>query len=133
MLGSVFRSACSCAAASAATAVARHDCCVVVVDHVVAVAATLVYTVASDCCAAASAAAVVARHACRFFFFKRQADVSSTGRIWWEIAHLGWHRPLVVNVNFAGNLVVAAKNLGGALHPWLAPSIAWKCSLLLGS
>ena len=68
-----------------------------------------------------------------FFFFKHQADVSSTGRIWWEIAHLGWHRPLVVNVNFAGNLVVAAKNLGGALHPWLAPSIAWKCSLLLGS
>ena len=27
MLGSVFRSACSCAAASAAAAVARHDCC----------------------------------------------------------------------------------------------------------
>ena len=133
MLGCVLRSACSCAAASAATAVARHDCCVVVVDLVVAVAVTLVFAVASDCCAAASPAAVVARHACRFFFFKHQADVSSTGRIWWEIAHLGWHRPLVVNVNFAGNLVVAAKNLGGALHPWLAPSIAWKCSLLLGS
>ena len=132
MLGWVVRSACSCAAASAATAVARHDCCVVVVDLVVAVAVTLVFAVASDCCAAASAAPVVARHACRFFF-KHQADVSSTGRIWWEIAHLGWHRPLVVNVNFAGNLVVAAKNLGGALHPWLAPSIAWKCSLLLGS
>ena len=134
MLGWVVRSACSCAAASAATAVARHDCCVVVVDLVVAVAVTLVFAVASDCCAAASAAAVVARHAgFSFFFFKHQADVSSTGRIWWEIAHLGWHRPLVVNVNFAGNLVVAAKNLGGALHPWLAPSIAWKCSLLLGS
>jgi hypothetical protein len=67
------------------------------------------------------------------FFFKHQADVSSTGRIWWEIAHLGWHRPLVVNANFAGNLVVAAKNLGGAFHPWLAPSIACKCPLLLGS
>ena len=133
MLGWVVRSACSCAAASAAAAVARHDCCVVVVDLVVAVAATLVFAVASDCCAAASAAAVVARHACRFFFFNHQADVSFTGRIWWEIAHLGWHRPLVVNVNFSGNLVVAAKNLGGALHPWLAPSIAWKCSLLLGS
>ena len=78
MPGSVFRSACSCAAASAAAAVARHDCCVVVVDLVVAVAATLVFAVASDCCAAASAAAVVARHACRFFF-KHQADVSSTG------------------------------------------------------
>ena len=133
MLGWVVRSACSCAAASAAAAVARHDCCVVVVDLVVAVAATLVFAVASDCCAAASAAAVVARHACRFFFFKHQADVSSTGRIWWEIAHLGWHRPLVVNANFAGNLVVAAKNLGGAFHPWLAPSIACKCPLLLGS
>ena len=132
MLGSVFRSACSCAAASAATAVARHDSCVVVVDLVVAVAVTLVFAVASDCCAADLVAAVVARHAC-LFFFKHQSDVSSTGRIWWEIAHLGWHRPLVVNVNFAGNLVVAAKNLGGALHPWLAPSIAWKCSLLLGS
>ena len=79
MLGWVVRSACSCAAASAAAAVARHDCCVVVVDLVVAVAATLVFAVASDCCAAASAAAVVARHACRFFFFKHQADVSSTG------------------------------------------------------
>ena len=78
MLGWVVRSACSCAAASAATAVARHDCCVVVVDLVVAVAVTLVFAVASDCCAAASAAAVVARHAC-FFFFKHQADVSSTG------------------------------------------------------
>ena len=133
MLGCVLRSACSCAAASAATAVARHDCCVVVVDLVVAVAVTLVFAVASDCCAADLVAAVVARHACLFFFFKHQSDVSSTGRIWWEIAHLGWHRPLVVNVNFAGNLVVAAKNLGGALHPWLAPSIAWKCSLLLGS
>ena len=133
MLGWVVRSACSCAAASAATAVARHDCCVVVVDLVVAVAVTLVFAVASDFCAAAAVAAVVARHAGFSFFFKHQADVSSTGRIWWEIAHLGWHRPLVVNVNFAGNLVVAAKNLGGALHPWLAPSIAWKCSLLLGS
>ena len=40
----------------------------------------MVFAVASDCCAAASAAAVVARHARRFvFFFKHQADVSSTG------------------------------------------------------
>ena len=73
MLGSVFRSACSCAAASAATAVARHDCCVVVVDLVVAVDATLVFDVASDCRAAASDAAAVARYACcvcvSFFFF----------------------------------------------------------------
>ena len=39
----------------------------------------MVFAVASDCRAAASAAAAVARHACRFFFFKHQADVSSTG------------------------------------------------------
>ena len=40
----------------------------------------MVFAVASDCRAAASAAAAVARHACGvFFFFKHQADVSSTG------------------------------------------------------
>ena len=39
----------------------------------------MVFAVASDCRAAASAAAVVSRHACRFFFFRHQADVSSTG------------------------------------------------------
>ena len=132
MLGCVLRSACSCAAASAATAVARHDCCVVVVDLVVAVAVTLVLL--SLLIAVLLLQLLLSlQDMLVVFFFKHQADVSSTGRIWWEIAHLGWHRPLVVNVNFAGNLVVAAKNLGGALHPWLAPSIAWKCSLLLGS
>ena len=39
----------------------------------------MVFAVASDCRAAASAAAAVARHACGVFFFKHQADVSSTG------------------------------------------------------